>query len=157
MNLKITGPSPGKSQICEPILRSVPQWFGIEAATLQYVNDIELMPTLLAWSDEELLGFLTLKTHGEKSAEIQVMAVRPEYHRSGTGQALLKRAEEYLHEKGVEYLQVKTLSSTDPDENYARTRAFYLAVGFVALEEFPTLWGEENPCLQLVKRLSKCR
>ena len=31
-------------------------------------------------------------------------------------------------------------------------RAFYLACGFRPLEEFPTLWGPENPALQLVKR-----
>ena len=53
----------------------------------------------------------------------------------------------------MEYLQVKTLSPTKPDEGYAKTRAFYSANGFRALEELPTLWDTDNPALQMVKRL----
>ena len=30
-----------KSQICENILRSLPQWFGIESAIIDYVNDVK--------------------------------------------------------------------------------------------------------------------
>ncbi len=153
MNIKITGPFPGKSQICEPILRALPQWFGIEDATRQYVRDTEQLPTFLAYVDEEAIGFLTLKHHSGQSAEIQVMGVLPEYHRSGVGKKLVSRTEEHLHQLGVEYLQVKTLSSRHPDKSYAGTRAFYLSMGFVSLEEFPDLWGDENPCLQMVKRL----
>jgi ribosomal protein S18 acetylase RimI-like enzyme len=153
MNIEITGPFLGKAGICKPILRALPQWFGIEEATQQYARDTEVMPTFLAYTGDSAIGFLTMKKHGDKAAEIQVMGVLPEYHRTGTGHALVDRAEEHLRKQGVEYLQVKTLSAKHPDENYARTRAFYLAMGFVELEEFPTLWGEENPCLQLVKRL----
>jgi hypothetical protein len=50
-------------------------------------------------------------------------------------------------------LQVKTLSVRSADANCARTRAFYVGMRFVPLEEFPTLWNEQNPCLMLVKRL----
>ena len=57
----------------------------------------------------------------------------------------------HLQGQGIEYLQVKTLSDTHPDAAYARTRAFYMAVGFRPLEEFKTLWNEENPCLLMVK------
>jgi hypothetical protein len=44
-------------------------------------------------------------------------------------------------------LTVKTLSPSRPDPNYAGTRRFYEAVGFLPIEEFPTLWGANNPCL----------
>ena len=81
------------------------------------------------------------------------MGVLPQYHRRGVGRALLRTAEERLAEGGIEYLQVKTLSPAKADAGYARTRAFYQANGFRVLEEFPTLWGTENPALQLVKRL----
>ena len=30
-------------------------------------------------------------------------------------------------------------------------RQFYSSLGFLPLEEFPELWGKENPCLMLVK------
>lgn len=53
----------------------------------------------------------------------------------------------------VEFLHLKTLSDSDPDRHYAKTRAFYLAVGFRPLEELTALWGKDNPCLLMVKRL----
>jgi hypothetical protein len=49
--------------------------------------------------------------------------------------------------------KVKTLGPTHSDPGYARTRAFYLAVGFRPLEEFGLIWDEGNPCLIMVKRL----
>ena len=39
-----------------------------------------------------------------------------------------------------------------PDKGYERTRRFYEARGFVALEEIHGLW-DGNPCLLMVKRL----
>jgi GNAT superfamily N-acetyltransferase len=141
------------SEVCQPILRALPEWFGIEAATAQYVGDTAVLPTWIALADEQPVGFLTLKAHGDYAAEIQVMGVLPGHHRSGVGRALVADVEAYLGQRGVEYLQVKTLSPSHPDRNYARTRRFYLAVGFRPLEEFPDLWGEANPCLQMVKWL----
>jgi hypothetical protein len=69
------------------------------------------------------------------------------------GRALLAQAQDWLRQEKVEYLQVKTLAPSHPDEDYARTRAFYLAVGFRPLEELTGLWNEENPCLLMIKRL----
>lgn len=149
----IEGPFLGKATVCEPILRALPEWFGIEEATQQYIRDIEELPTLLAVSDGEVIGFLTIRQHTEYAGEIHVMGVRQKVQRRGIGRALVDEAEEYLRECGVEYLQVKTLSSARPNENYRQTREFYAAMGFRPLEEFPLLWGEANPCLQMVKRL----
>jgi GNAT superfamily N-acetyltransferase len=81
------------------------------------------------------------------------MAVRPEAHRRGIGRALVEAAESYARGLGVEYMQVKTLAASRPDEEYARTRTFYEALGFRPLEEFPRIWDADNPCLVLVKRL----
>ena len=81
------------------------------------------------------------------------MGVRRARHGQGLGTALLgSRARRTSAARGVEYLQVKTLGPSDPDEGYARTRAFYEARGFVPLEEIHGLW-EHNPCLLMVKRL----
>jgi ribosomal protein S18 acetylase RimI-like enzyme len=143
----------GNSEVCEPILRSLPQWFGIEEANIQYLKDIEILPTLLAELDGRVVGFLTVREHNEYAAEMHIIGVRLELHREGVGRALVVEAEEHLRGRGVEYLQVKTLSPAHPDEGYARTRAFYEAMGFRPLEEFPDLWGPENPCLLMVKRL----
>jgi ribosomal protein S18 acetylase RimI-like enzyme len=96
---------------------------------------------------------LTLVRHSEYAAEVYVMAVLPQLHRRGIGSHLLEHAEWSLAADGVEFLQVKTLSPSKPDDGYARTRAFYVAKGFRALEEFPDLWGRENPAVQMVKTL----
>jgi GNAT superfamily N-acetyltransferase len=137
-----------RSRLCASILRDLPDWFGIEEATSAYIRDVAELPTFRAGDD----AFLSLKIHTPQAAELYVMGVRPERHGQGLGTALLAAAEEHLRAEGVEYLQVKTLGPSYPDEGYARTRSFYVARGFVPLEELLDLW-DENPCLLLVKRL----
>jgi N-acetylglutamate synthase-like GNAT family acetyltransferase len=131
----------------------LPAWFGIEEAIVQYMADIDHLPTFLSLEQDEVIGFLSIKKHFPTSAELLGMGVRPNAHRKGLGRALLHQAEVWLKEQEVEYLHVKTLGPSCSDENYAKTRAFYLAMGFTPLEEFPQIWDENNPCLILIKRL----
>jgi N-acetylglutamate synthase-like GNAT family acetyltransferase len=146
----------GQASICGPILRSLPAWFGIEEATVQYIEDTDRFPTWLAWTEDEVAGFLTIRQHSQYAAEIHIMGIRPEMHRRGVGRALVQTVQAALRGSGIEYLQVKTLGPSHPDDNYAKTRKFYLALGFRPLEEFPDLWDEANPCLQMVKHLGNC-
>jgi len=144
----------GTAAACEAILRSLPDWFGIEEDIVSYAAEIETLPTFLSLDAEErAAGFLSLKQHYPQAAEVFVMGIRREWHRRGMGRALLDRAQAYLSERGVEYLQVKTLGPSHPDLNYARTRGFYEAMGFRPLEQMMDLWGEHNPCLLMIKRL----
>jgi ribosomal protein S18 acetylase RimI-like enzyme len=153
LTVDIEEPALGRTDVCEPILRSLPDWFGIERSIVQYLKDMETMPTLVAKTASEAVGFLTLKKQNDYSAEIHVIAVSPEAHRCGVGKRLLEAAENILRRDGIEYLQVKTRGPSKPDEHYERTRAFYMAVGFRPLEEFTDLWDENNPCLVMVKKL----
>jgi GNAT superfamily N-acetyltransferase len=156
LEMEVQGPLLGQSHLCEPILRALPDWFGSEEATRQYVADTAVLPTFLATAAHQTIGFLTLKQHSPYAAEIHVMGILPDWQRQGVGRALLVASEAYLREIGVAFLQVKTLSARHPDAGYGRTRQFYLAMGFRPLEEFPTLWGEANPCLQLIKQVAGC-
>ena len=149
--MDIAGPCLNQSTQCVAILRSLPQWFGMEQSIVNYGVEIAQLPTFVAKCDTKIVGFLTLKVHTAYAAEIYVMGVRPEYHRRGIGRAIIAESEWYLHKQGVEYLQVKTISAADSSPNYAKTRAFYQAVGFRPLEELTELWSEENPCLLMVK------
>jgi len=151
MKIIVQGPFLGKSDICEPILRSLPQWFGVEQSNIQYLKDIETLPTFLASIDGKVVGFLTINRHNEYAAEIHIMGVHPEVHRRGIGRSLIARVEEFLQHQGIEYWQVKTLGPSHPDKNYAKTRAFYMAMGFRPLEEFKELW--DDTCLLMVKGL----
>lgn len=151
--IEIQGPVEDASAEAERILRALPEWFGIEEALRQYVADVARMPTFLGRVRGEVVGFLTVHRHFETAAEVHLVGVVPGLHRRGVGRALQERAEAWLLEAGVQYLQVKTVGPSSPDPNYARTRRFYRSMGFAPLEELPTLWDAHNPCLILVKRL----
>jgi coenzyme F420-0:L-glutamate ligase/coenzyme F420-1:gamma-L-glutamate ligase len=134
------------------VLRDLPEWFGIEDATRAYVDEAASLTTFAAEGED---AFLCLKQHTPRAAEIHVMAVRRERHRQGLGRALVRAAEAWCAAHGIDYLQVKTVAHTKADENYARTREFYEAMGFTPLEVFPELWDAANPALQLVKRVER--
>ena len=138
---------------CENILRSLPDWFGIEDSLVQYVKDANTMPTMFAKDDDVVVGFLTIKKHFPETAEIHCMGILPQYHRKGIGKLLIKELENYLKDDGLKILQVKTVSADRDCSAYAKTRAFYKAVGFIPLEVFPTFWDKANPCLVLVKQI----
>ena len=153
MAILISGPHLQQSQPCAQILRALPEWFGIEDAIQQYIQEIDDLPTFTADTEGVFIGFLTLKHHNPYSAEIYVMGVLPDFHGRGAGRGLVKTAESYLRRRGTEFLQVKTLSEKHPDKNYAKTRSFYTKMGFKPLEELVHVWGSENPCLLMIKSL----
>jgi GNAT superfamily N-acetyltransferase len=132
----------------------LPSWFGIPESVTRYVAVAERSPTVIASQGEREVGLLTLVQHSRYAAEVCVMAVVPELHRQGVGRKMLEYAEDILAADGVEFLQVKTLAPSKPDDGYAKTRAFYLAYGFRPLEEFSDLWDPENPALQMIKLVS---
>lgn len=142
-----------KSEICEKILRSLPQWFGIESAIVDYIHDVQSMPMFVAKVESEVIGFLSLNQHNKYTAEIHVMGVIEPFHRKNAGRLLVSAAEGFLSERNYKYLTVKTLSESRPNKEYDRTREFYYGVGFIPVEEFKTLWGEHNPCLLLIKNI----
>ena len=138
-----------RSDICRTVLEALPEWFGIDEAVQRYICDVADLPTFAVGSD----GLLALKQHTQAAAEIYVMGVRPESQGHGAGTALVEAAEDFLRERGVEFLQVKTLGPSHPSAHYARTRHFYESRGFRPLEESTEIWGEANPCLIMVKYL----
>ena len=164
-------------QTVERLLRALPQWFGIEASNAAYVEAARRLPAFLAWpateptgteptgteptgtgptgtdGDTGAAGVLLLERHFPGAAEICLLAVDPAYHRQGAGRALVAAAQAGLVSDGVEFLQVKTLGPSHPDEGYQRTRKFYAAVGFTPLEEIHGVWDAENPCLIMIKHL----
>jgi len=143
------------------LLRSLPGWFGIESSIVDYLAKAHELPTYLAWPtggssardvEPRPVGVLLAARHFRESAEIHLMAVEPALHHQGIGRALVKTLEADLIADGAELLQVKTLGPSQPDEEYAQTRQFYLRLGFRPLEEIHDLWPD-NPCLVMVKVL----
>ena len=151
----IVGPDLDARDQCEAILRSIPKWFGIEEALVRYVSDTAALPTFAIQSAGRFEAFLTLREHFPKAWEVHCMAVRADARRKGHGKALLRHAEDWLVQRGVEVLQVKTVAQKNTPSAYDETRPFYFAVGFTPLEIFPELWAPQNPCLQLVKFIGR--
>jgi len=155
MFFEVNKPGLEQGKQCEEVLRSLPEWFGIESALLTYAAEINFLPTYTAVASGRTIGFVTVRQHFSESAEIRIMGVVPEFQYRGVGRALLETVETDLSRRGVKFLQVKTLSPSRPDAAYRKTRRFYLSAGFSPLEEMPELWGAENPCLILVKKLEE--
>jgi len=89
LEFSVTGPHLNTSAICTPVLRSLPEWFGIEGSLLQYFSEIEHLPTFLARTSGVVIGFLSIKQQNPYSAEILLMGIRPEFHRQGIGRNFL--------------------------------------------------------------------
>jgi GNAT superfamily N-acetyltransferase len=142
-----------KGALCAEILAALPQWFGMPASNEAYIRDVEAMPMWAAYDEERLLGFLALGRPTPHVLEVHVMGVKPDRHRDGTGRALMEMAAAHARTHGLRFLTVKTLSARDPDPGYAKTRAFYEAMGFVAIDEFPELWSPDNPACLMLKLL----
>jgi len=145
----------------ERLLSLLPGWFGIPAANADYIRSAQVLPTYLAWSAEagpaatQPVGVLLARRHFRAEAEIHLLAVEPSQHRRGVGRALVEAFVADLVSDGCALLQVKTLGPSHPDEGYAQTRQFYLALGFRPLEELSEFWGPQNPCLIMVRVLDQ--
>lgn len=154
-DFNVSNPQLGHGEKCEKILRKLPEWFGIEDAVVKYGKEIDILPTFLIRKNQALIGFITIKEHFATAAELFVLGILPEFHNQGIGQSSIHKVEQYCREKGICFLQVKTLGPNRECAAYEKTRRFYLKMGFHPLEEFSELWGPSNPCLLMVKKVPK--
>jgi XTP/dITP diphosphohydrolase len=146
-----------KQRVCRDVLDSLPDWFDIPEAVDRFCREVRSLRMWVVKSGNDIAGFATVQRHFPATAELHLIAVRPEHHRAGIGTQLLGAIEAYLRDTATRILTVKTLAPSAGDRFYARTHRFYAALGFVPLEVFPTLWDEENPCLLMAKTLRRPR
>ncbi len=143
----------GQSDICREVLAALPDWYGIPEANENYAKESASLPFAAAYEDAKVIGFIALKHHFDTTTEVFVFGVKPDWHRKGVGRRLVAWAEDQARGLGHTLLSVKTLSPSNPDEGYRRTRAFYTGIGFQLVEEFPDLWDADNPSVLMVKPL----
>lgn len=141
-----------KGEIAKNILNDLPDWFGIEESTNEYIRLSKELPLFAYYKDNQYVGFIVLKETSPFTAELCVMGVKMDYHRQKIGEALFHRFYDYAKQKGYEFLQVKTVDAGCYEE-YDRTRLFYEKMGFKKLECFKTLWDEANPCLVMIQSI----
>jgi len=128
---------------------------GLPDANAGFINDDTELPMLASYRAAQLAGIVSLKIQTDFAVELYVMGVKRQFHRQGIGRCLVAAAAAFAKARGATFLTVKTLAPSHPDRNYAATRRFYAAMGFVPIEVFPTLWNVTNPCLLMVKPLPK--
>jgi ribosomal protein S18 acetylase RimI-like enzyme len=139
---------------CDAMVAGLPAWFGNTQGITECKAAVRTDDGLVAVEGEEVVGFITFVRHSATSWEITWMAVHAQLRGSGIGSELIAELSSSLP-SDAQMLLVKTLSDRDgdPGPEYTATRAFYLARGFRPMAELD-VWGPENPCQLLGRRLT---
>ena len=140
-----------KKAVVAEVLKDLPEWFGIPESTQAYIEGATTLQVWAAYQKSDLTGFVSLSYSSEDCAEIDCLGVKKSYQGRKIGSQLLANLESEARKK-VDYLQVKTVAEGS-NKDYDRTNVFYRSLGFKKLEIFPQLWGSQNPCQILIKKL----
>lgn len=148
------GPVIAPSTEFERVLRTLPDWFGIEASLREYAADTQRWPTFVARIEGRIAAFLTVHAPLPADWELHCIAVEARYRHQRIGSRLHAFAERWLCAQGARQLQVKTLAASHPSPAYAETREFYEQLGYLPHEVFAEQWAPHLPVQQLVKALA---
>lgn len=154
MTIRIVDRHHDREALAEAVLRDLPDWFGIEEATLDYIAAAGRLPMLAAEADGTAIGFASLERATPAAIDVHAIGVLRAWHGRGAGRALIEAAAERARGEGCRLLTVKTLSAAHHDPFYAATRRFYESCGFLPVAELPELWGPDNPCLLMARVLT---
>ena len=141
-----------KMAVVAEVLKDLPEWFGIPESTQTYIEGAKDLQVWAAYQEGDLLGFVSLSYSSEDCAEIDCLGVKKAHQGRGIRSQLLATLESEACKK-VDYLQVKTVAEGS-NKDYDRTNVFYRSLGFKKLEIFPQLWGPQNPCQILIKKMN---
>ena len=139
--------------IASDILRTLPEWFGIESSIVDYCNASRNLPMVVIYSNHKPIGFCTIKIEHAVNCNLNVLGILPEFHGLGYGTKLIEFIETYCKSKGIHFMSVLTLSSKSTNEPYKRTREFYTKCGFKEFMDLDELWDDNNPCILMLKKL----
>ncbi len=140
---------------CEAIAHELRSWFGLDEGLREMRAALRSDLGFIGVMGEQVVGFVTAKPGFPETWEITWLAVTPARHRQGVGHRLVEAVGDRARQTGARVLLVKTLADPHPSPEYAQTRAFYIAIGFLRLAVVPEVWGPANPCLFLARPLSR--
>jgi GNAT superfamily N-acetyltransferase len=129
------------------IIEALPEWFDTDARTRAMPIDLLFQEVYVALDGGQAVGFITLYI-AEGRVNIGWLGVHPDHHRMGIGGQLIKAAEDFCRQKGIDELAVYTLGDSVDYEPYVSTRAFYLKHSFFIYQRSQT----DNPgCPEEIK------
>lgn len=102
--------------------------------------------------DGRVLGFVCVGPRGltDRVYDLYWIVVDPEAQRHGVGRRLLERAEQAVRDLGGRILVIETSGK----ENYAGTRAFYQACGYLHEATLRDLYADGDDLCIYTKRIS---
>ncbi|MFB3894605.1 MAG: GNAT family N-acetyltransferase [Phycisphaerae bacterium] len=133
------------------IAQSLTPWFS-ESGIAHIRIDVKFQAGLVAELDGRIVGFVTYYV-ADGAGNIGWIGLRQELLRRGIGRRLVQALVDELRTAGVEELHVRTLGESVNYAPYARTRAFYHAMGFV---DSKSTFQDNPECpelLELVRQL----
>lgn len=111
-----------------PIL--YPDWRKTQKEGVELVSTDEKYTLLVAEVDGKVVGYLAYELHeNDKSGEVQLLAVHPDYQNQGVGTALNLFALQKMKEGGMNLAVV----GTGGDESHAPARRSYEKAGYTGL------------------------
>ncbi len=158
VHLEVRPLTSGDALACDQIILSLPHHFGNESGRQMCAKAVRTNEGWVAVLDGRVVGFLTLQLHGVTTIEITWMAVHANLRGQGIGRRLIERLRQEMQAREYRLLLVATFAPSydegSVEDGYAATRAFYQAVGFLALCEVSLYWGiGSDPALLLIMPL----
>lgn len=140
-----------KSDFVKKVLDDLPDWFEFEEANKSYAENAKNFATYIISENDKDLGFIIIKETSNYAIEIYCLGILNESRSKGYGRLLVDEVLN-LYRKSHSFAQVKTLDE-GLDKYYDQTIGFYKSLGFLKLETINEIWGEDNPCMIMVKSL----
>ncbi len=153
MNVKLIDNVEEKESIARKILRDLPEWFGIEESTLEYIENVRRYPFVVAYDKDTPVGFYSVREENSDVLDMYVLGVLKKYHNRGVGTKLQSFVEDYARRKEYRFLMVLTLAEKVQNEEYLLTRKFYLKQGFIDFYQNDDIFDKNNPCQIMIKNI----
>jgi hypothetical protein len=141
-----------RSALCREILTALPSWFGIPESLEAYVRDSATLPMLGAMTEGGAIGFISLK---DQTVRHRSLRARRETGMAAQGRraTIVRVRRRWAAASGRSLLYRQDRGSPRRRSRLWRDAGLLRGVGFKAIEVFPTLWHERNPCLFMLKPL----
>jgi ribosomal protein S18 acetylase RimI-like enzyme len=106
-----------------------PDWRKRQAEGVGKISQDNKISLWVAEVDEKVVGYIAFEIYADATAEVQLLAVHPEYQNHGIGTQLNTFVLQKMKANGIKLVIV----STGGDESHAPARRSYEKAGYIAL------------------------